>query len=337
MVYAGVNLMVWRLAHFVLPLASGLLLIPLAAGMTGAWRHWVEEAEPRRWRALMGTHLTPPALRALEGRPVESVLKPAQRQASVLRVLLVPAAGGAWPDDAPELGDMLATCLAPLVSVVHEQGGTFDRYLPRGFIAFWGAPHEDPAHATHALRAAESIRAKQGVLLERCAAHGWAGVSVVCGLASGSCLIGHLGTDVRRDYAAEGLAVEWAIAFAGLAPRYGVDIIATDAIREANPDYAWQELDRLRLGEGVKAVVGVHTPHGLREAAEPSLRSELRLLREALRLYRARDWDAAEINFLNLRKDPRLAGSVAAYLQRIAEFRRQPPPADWDGSHPAGF
>ena len=335
--YAGLNYLAWRAADFVLPLAAGLLLIPLAAGMTGAWRHWVEEAGARRWHRLMGAHLPPPALRALEGRPIEEVLKPAYRQASVLRVMLVPAASGAWPDDAPELGDILATCLAPLVAVVQAQGGTFDRYLPRGFIAFWGAPDEDPGHALHALRAAENIRARQGVLLEHCAAHGWAGVGVVCGLASGPCLIGRLGAEVRRDYAAEGRPVEWAMALAGLASRYGVDIIATDATREATPDYAWQELDRLRLGEGAKGLVGVHTPHGLREAVDPSLRSDLRLLKESLRLYRARDWDAAEINFLNLRKDPRLAGPVAVYLQRIGEHRRQPPPADWDGAPPTGF
>jgi adenylate cyclase len=127
------------------------------------------------------------------------------------------------------------------------------------------------------------------------------------------------------------------MALASLAPRYGVDIIATDTTREANPDYAWQELDRLHLGEDAKTILGIHTPHGLREAADGTLRSDLRVVKEALRLYRARDWDAAEINFLNLRKNPRLAGPVAMYLRRIGDFRRQPPPAEWDGSHPSGF
>lgn len=266
---------------------------------------------------------------------MEELLRPAQRQASVMRVLLVPAVGGSWPDDAPDFGDILEACLPPLIAAVQEEGGTFDRYLPRGFIAFWGAPQDDPDHAVHALRAAERIRATQSLLLERCAARGWAGIGVVCSIASGPCLIGRLGTEMRREYAAEGRPVEWAIALAGLAPRYGVPIIATDPLREANPDYAWQELDRLRMGDGTKGLVGVHTPHGLREVADAALRNDLRLLKESLRLYRAQDWDAAEINFLNLLKNPRLAAPVTVYLQRIEAFRRQPPPADWDGSHPA--
>jgi adenylate cyclase len=51
-----------------------------------------------------------------------------------------------------------------------------------------------------------------------------------------------------------------------------------------------------------------------------------------LAAYQAQDWDAAEANLPSIS-----AGGLPVvadlYARRIQDFRRQPPPPDWDGVH----
>ena len=51
-----------------------------------------------------------------------------------------------------------------------------------------------------------------------------------------------------------------------------------------------------------------------------------------LKLYRARDWDMAELQLLNLTKVNPGSGLYALFLQRIAHLRHNPPEQGWDGS-----
>ena len=64
---------------------------------------------------------------------------------------------------------------------------------------------------------------------------------------------------------------------------------------------------------------------------DASLRSELRIYREALKLYRAENWDLAELQFINLGKQHPDRGLYEEYLHRIQVFRKDPPPPGWDG------
>ncbi len=53
-----------------------------------------------------------------------------------------------------------------------------------------------------------------------------------------------------------------------------------------------------------------------------------------LRCYRAEDWNGAEKAAAELRKCTGVLDTEelsALYLERIAAFRVDPPPADWDG------
>jgi adenylate cyclase len=59
---------------------------------------------------------------------------------------------------------------------------------------------------------------------------------------------------------------------------------------------------------------------------------ELKQWGQFLRLYRAQDWDGAEVMLLNLmRAHPRYLYEKT-YPEHIAHFRKEPPGADWDGS-----
>lgn len=50
-----------------------------------------------------------------------------------------------------------------------------------------------------------------------------------------------------------------------------------------------------------------------------------------MRLYRAQDWDQAELQLLNLSRQAPEFKLYQLYLERLAIWRKNPPGADWDG------
>ena len=50
-----------------------------------------------------------------------------------------------------------------------------------------------------------------------------------------------------------------------------------------------------------------------------------------MRLYRAQQWDTAELNYVNLQRGSKSPALYKMYAERVAHFRNAPPPADWDG------
>jgi len=89
-------------------------------------------------------------------------------------------------------------------------------------------------------------------------------------------------------------------------------------------------LDRVR-GKGKAKPVAIFEPLCLREAVSSDLKKELKLHAETLRMYRAQQWDMAELNFVNLQRMSQSPELYKTYAERIAFFRAQPPAADWDG------
>ena len=77
--------------------------------------------------------------------------------------------------------------------------------------------------------------------------------------------------------------------------------------------------------------VTIYEPIGLKEQLSEELRSELKLYRESLKLYREQKWDVAEMQFINLQNAHPDRSLYAEYVQRISVFRSEPPGADWDG------
>ena len=61
------------------------------------------------------------------------------------------------------------------------------------------------------------------------------------------------------------------------------------------------------------------------------MQEEIRLWNQALRAYRAQQWDQAEVHLLNLQRMKPDCGLYAKYSEKVAQMRRNPPPPGWDG------
>lgn len=153
-------------------------------------------------------------------------------------------------------------------------------------MAFWGAPIDDADHARHAVRAALAMQRECAALNSRLARRGWPRLAIGIGVNSGMVRVGDMGSRVRRAYTAMGDAVNVASRLEGRTKTYGVGILVGEATRSLIQDVVFREIDRIRV-KGKEEAIAIYEPLEKESA-------ELESWREALRAYRARQWDAAE-------------------------------------------
>ena len=230
-----------------------------------------------------------------------------------------------------ELAKLMNEFLTPLTGVIYRHRGTIDKYMGDCIMAFWGAPLHDAQHARHAVMAGMEMHRILENLQPHFEAKGWPPIHIGVGVNSGRMSVGNMGSEVRVAYTVMGDAVNLASRLEGLTRHYGVRMIVGELTRAEVPEVTFRELDRVKV-KGKEAPVAIYEPVGLAAGIAKELQDELKLWMQVLKLYRACDWDMAELQLINLtRLDPQ-AGLYALYLERIARLRKNPPERGWDGS-----
>lgn len=118
------------------------------------------------------------------------------------------------PEDLVEL---LNAFLAEMTQAVFDEGGTLDKYLGDGLMAFFGDPIPYDDHADRAVRAALSMRERLAHVQQRWFALGQRPLSIGVGIASGFVTVGAIGSPERLEYTVIGNNVNLAARLVGVA------------------------------------------------------------------------------------------------------------------------
>jgi len=116
----------------------------------------------------------------------------------------------------------------------------------------------------------------------------------------------------------------------GMTKEYGVGVLVGEPTRKAVRDIVFREVDRVRA-KGKAEPVAIFEPLGLDGELTRAAHDELKLWNQALRAYRAQDWDQAELQLFNLNRMAPASGLYELYQERVQRYRSHPPGPDWDG------
>ncbi len=149
---------------------------------------------------------------------------------------------------AAEAAAYLNDLLSRIGPAIEASGGTIDKYIGDGLMAFWGAPDSIPDHARIACQGALAVAKEVETFNIERRARGLHACRMRMGLHTGTVLVGNIGFAGRVDYTAIGEAVNVASRleqFGRGAPRDGeVTIVASASCREAaGAGFAWAILD----------------------------------------------------------------------------------------------
>ncbi|HEX4383305.1 MAG TPA: adenylate/guanylate cyclase domain-containing protein [Myxococcales bacterium] len=231
-----------------------------------------------------------------------------------------------------ELVTTLGEYFKDMSELVRGNYGTVDKYIGDAIMAFWNAPRSNDAHALFACRAALAMRNHLREMQTQWAAQGKPLIAARIGINTGEAVVGNIGSPERMNYTAMGDAVNIASRLEGLNKQYGTDIVLGEmTAKMVEGRMILRPIDWVALKGKGRAVL-VHELIGeTGKVGADDLRT-VALHREALDLYRNRDFTVAEARFMEVHAAFRDPASLKM-ASRCKEYVAEPPPADWNGSY----
>ena len=324
------DLALWKYMAVVFPLAPTLFFLLLLFVLHTLYGFFIESRGKRHLSRMFSQYIPPELVEEMDSRKETASMESESRELTVMFADVRDFTSISEAMQPKDLSQLMNEYLTPMTRVIHTHRGTIDKYMGDAIMAFWGAPLHYPHHATHAVDAALKMTATLAELNKTFKAKGWPELRIGVGMTTGVMSVGDMGSEFRRAYTVMGDAVNLSSRLEGLTKEYKVQIICSEMTKQAAPDFAYLELDRVRV-KGKEKPVAIYEPLGAAEAADKNLKALLTRHKQALTVYRNQDWDSAEREFFALQQANPSRALYAMYLDRVSYFKNHPPGAGWDG------
>jgi adenylate cyclase len=315
----------------VLPLASALVMALTAFALNMSYGYFVESRSKRELANLFGTYVPPELVDEMVKDPDSYSMKATNKELTVMFCDMRGFTKMSERMEPTQLQELLNGVFSRLTDLIRSNRGTIDKYMGDCVMAFWGAPVDTPNHAHLAVKTAMEMANAVRKINEEHRSAGIPEIGIGIGLNTGTMCVGDMGSDIRRSYTVIGDSVNLGSRLEGLSKSYGVDIVVSESTRKLAPDFAWQELDRVRV-KGKEQAVAIFWPLAPADRLDKEYTAELKLWAGVLKAYRAQDWDQADVQLLNLQRMNAKKYLYQLYSERVASMRLLPFDPGWDGA-----
>jgi adenylate cyclase len=228
---AGSLLLLWKGSYT--PGAT-LALLALAAFAARLGYDALEQARERRFlRHAFGSYVSPQILKEiLRGRINPGV---AGRRARICVMFCDIRGFTARAEQlAPEeVITLLNEYFSALTAAIYKHGGTTNKFLGDGLLAFFGAPQPLANSEKSALEAAQDMLTSLEPLNRQLASAGKAPVAIGIGLHSGEVVLGHVGGRSHQEYTAIGDVVNIASRLEALTKELPYPVVCSSGVADA--------------------------------------------------------------------------------------------------------
>lgn len=233
------------------------------------------------------------------------------------------------PEDLVALLNRYLSAMTIIIKTTHR--GNVNKYLGDGIMALFGAPLNDPKHASLACYAALDCQLELARLRQIWKQEGLPEIGARIGINSGPCIVGNMGSEERMEYTVTGDSVNLASRLEGASKYYDTLILIGQRTAElAKNDVEVREIDLLRV-KGKKEPVVVFELLARKGQVDEQKRRVVERYLEGLAAYKLRSFSTAWARFSEAAALDPSDGPSRVYLERSTNYRQTPPPAEWDG------
>ncbi len=162
--------------------------------------------------------------------------------------------------DPKELIHLLNRYLSAMTDIIHEEGGTVDKYEGDAIIAFWNAPLEVSDHAVRVVQAGLRCQSKLAEMRPDFRKQIGTDLRMRVGINTGKAVVGNMGSHTRFDYTMLGDAVNLAARLEGTNKQFGIyTLISRSTWEQMGDAFAVREIARVAV-MGRREPVTVYEP-----------------------------------------------------------------------------
>jgi len=133
-----------------------------------------------------------------------------------------------YQQDPQKLVEIVNRFLTNQTEIIQKHEGCIDKYMGDCIMAFWNAPLDVEDQEKKATEAALEMRVALGELNEIFKAEGLPEIHTGCGINTGLCVVGNMGSSSRFDYSVLGDSVNLAARLESSCKTYETDLIISE-------------------------------------------------------------------------------------------------------------
>ena len=305
------------------PASGAAMTVTLIYLAQGAVAFAAEQRQRREIKNAFSMYVSPALVDEVIAHPERLKLGGERRHMTILFSDLAGFTTISEQLDPEKVSGIVNRHLSEMTDTILDASGTVEKFLGDGIMAMWGAPVADEKQHDNAVRAAIEMQRRMRELSAEIERDTGAVLKMRIGVNCGDCIVGNMGGNNRFDYTAVGDAVNLASRLEGVNKVYNTDILVSAAVvKEVTNGVRFREVDTVRV-KGKNVGITVLTP-----CADEEL---IKVSAEALALYRESRLDAAEAAWKRLLETWPADPVAKVFLERLAAFRDDGLPEDWDG------